>query len=167
MNMLYFAYGSNMSLSRLTKRVPSAYPIESGLLYGHKLKFHKVSKDGSGKCDAYKTGNPLDNLQGVLYKIDHAHRQLLDNIEMSGYGYQVKDVTIKTGSDKLVMAFIYYASNIKKDLKPYHWYKHHVIAGAEENELTTEYIDRIRSVESIIDPDTGRSDLQLSIYNKP
>lgn len=165
--MLYFAYGSNMSVARLTKRVPSASPIESGLLYGHKLIFHKISKDDSGKCDTYETKNPLDCLEGVLYRIDPAHRRLLDKIEMSAYGYQVKDVTIETGSDKGVLAFTYYATKIKKDLKPYHWYKHHVISGAEENDLSTEYIDKILSVESLNAPDTGRSDLQLSIYNTP
>ena len=47
------------------------------------------------------------------------------------------------------------------------WHKYHVITDAEENNLSAEYIDRNRSVESIDDPDTGRSDLQLSIYNKP
>ena len=84
--MIYFAYGSNMSVARLSKRAPSAAPIETGLLYGHKLIFHKISKDGSGKCDAFETGNPVDCLHGVLYKIDPAHRHLLDEIEMSGYG---------------------------------------------------------------------------------
>ena len=164
--MLYFAYGSNMSVTRLTKRVPSANPLETGLLYGHKLIFHKVSKDGSGKCDAYETGSPLDCLEGVIYIIDPAHRNMLDNIEISSYGYKAKIVTIEIGSDKQVQAFTYFAANIKKNLKPYHWYKHHVITGAKENDLTAEYIDRIRSVESIDDPDTDRSDLQLNIYMK-
>lgn len=47
----YFAYGSNMSFKRLKKRVKSAKPKGRGVLRCHRLEFHKVSKDRSGKCD--------------------------------------------------------------------------------------------------------------------
>jgi gamma-glutamylcyclotransferase len=53
--MYYFAYGSNMSLSRLRERVPSAEAVGCFSLNGHDLRFHKLSKDGSGKCDAFFT----------------------------------------------------------------------------------------------------------------
>lgn len=58
--MKYFAYGSNMSLLRLWQRVPSAVRIGVFTLQGHQLRFHKLGKDGSGKCDAYQTNNTLD-----------------------------------------------------------------------------------------------------------
>lgn len=53
-NILYFAYGSNMSSARLRARVPSCRPIGIAFLPGHELRFHKRSKDGSGKCDAFQ-----------------------------------------------------------------------------------------------------------------
>ena len=50
--MLYFSYGSNMSIKRIIDGVPSAKKIGVGKLLSHELKFHKVSnKDGSAKCD--------------------------------------------------------------------------------------------------------------------
>jgi hypothetical protein len=55
--MLYFAYGSNMSVSRLVARTPSAQPLGRCALRGHQLRFHKVGGDGSAKCDAFHTGN--------------------------------------------------------------------------------------------------------------
>ena len=56
-DILYFAYGSNMSSRRLKNRVESANVISTGILEKYKLKFHKISEDGSGKCDAFFTDN--------------------------------------------------------------------------------------------------------------
>ena len=39
-DILYFAYGSNMSSMRLKKRVESAEVISTGILEKYKLKFH-------------------------------------------------------------------------------------------------------------------------------
>lgn len=160
--MIYFAYGSNMSRARLIKRVPSALQRTTGYLYGHELAFHKISVDGSGKCDAFKTKNNDDYIFGVLYQIDTAHRSILDKIE--GPGYAAKDVTIKTLSNHEITAFTYYANKIDSDLKPYHWYKHHVLLGAKENNLPEKYIEKIDSVNSVDDHDNERAEKELSIY---
>ena len=50
--MLYFAYGSNLSSARMAARVPSARVVARAQLPGHALRFHKVGRDGSAKCDA-------------------------------------------------------------------------------------------------------------------
>ena len=69
--MKYFAYGSNMHPARLKARLPNILCI-SGIftLPGHTLRFHKVGKDRSAKCDAFYTGNKADHVLGVLYEID-------------------------------------------------------------------------------------------------
>ncbi len=164
--MLYFAYGSNMSAARLTARVPSASALETGLLYEHTLAFHKIGrKDGTGKCDAHHTGAPSDYLLGVIYRIDPDQRSSLDRIEGLGNGYTTKDVTVISVSNKEIKAFTYIATNINNDLKPFHWYKHHVVHGARENNLPSDYIERILLVESIDDPDQDRVKSELSIYS--
>jgi len=160
--MIYFAYGSNMSLARLRARVPSARRKGVGYLYGYTLAFHKISLDGSGKCDAFKTRSNDDYLIGILYQIDPEHRSELDKAE--GFGYNVKNIKIKTVSDEEIVAFTYCANKINTDLKPYHWYKQHVTVGAKENALPTEYIQRIESINSIDDLDTEREQRELSIY---
>ena len=48
---LNFAYGSNLLTYCLRERVPSARPVTVARLAGHSLRWHKVSMDGSGKCD--------------------------------------------------------------------------------------------------------------------
>lgn len=164
--MLYFAYGSNMSAARLTARIPSASALETGLLYEHTLAFHKPGrKDGTGKCDAHHTGALSDYLLGVIYRIDPDHRSSLDRIEGLGNGYTTKDVTVMSVSGKEIKAFTYIATNINNDLKPFHWYKHHVVHGARENNLPSDYIERILLVESIDDPDQDRVKSELSIYS--
>lgn len=161
--MLYFAYGSNMSIERLTERVPSVAPVETGRLYRHTLLFHKVGIDGSGKCNAYDTGYLADCMQGVLYEIDATGKRQLDAVEGSCCGYHVKDVTIQTHSNRQVQAFTSCAYHIGEEMKPFHWYKYHVLTGAEEHNLDPDYIEQIRCIESVADPDRNRSDAQLCI----
>ena len=165
--MLYFAYGSNMSSARLIQRVPSAVQIDIGLLHSHRIEFHKVGfRDGSAKCDAFATGNAQDFIAGVLYKIVPEQRDLLDMEEGLGHGYEVKTVNIKTLSGQNLNAFTYYATKINPALKPFHWYKHHVVWGAKEHDLPGNYVDRIISTDSIEDFNTSRVENELSVYIK-
>jgi cation transport regulator ChaC len=164
--MLYFAYGSTMSVHRLLHRVPSAVAVDTGYLYKHTLVFHKPGrKDGSGKCDAYETGRHSDFLMGVVYRINSAHKHLLDKVEGRGNGYEVKHVPIRTCRNREVSAFTYYATKTSSDLLPFHWYKEHVLYGAREHGLSPEYIQKIISTESVQDPNSDRAKEELSIYN--
>jgi len=163
--MLYFAYGSNMSSARLIKRVPSVIKKDTGLLHSHRIEFHKVGfRDSSAKCNAFQTGNADDFLAGVLYEISPEQRGLLDQEEGLGYGYEAKTVNIKTLSGHDVSAFTYYATKINPNLKPFHWYKHHVVWGAKEHGLPADYIERIVSIDSTEDSDVARVEKELSVY---
>jgi gamma-glutamylcyclotransferase len=53
--MRYFAYGSNMCSGRLRARVTCDF-VTTAKLAGYQLRFHKLSRDGSSKCDAFRTG---------------------------------------------------------------------------------------------------------------
>lgn len=81
--MLYFAYGSNMSTLRLRYRVKSAKPIGVAELEGFILRWHKKSKDGSGKCNAF----PADGraLIGVVFEFDFKEKRALDVAEGLGF----------------------------------------------------------------------------------
>ncbi len=165
--MLYFAYGSNMSMRRLRagNRAPSADRITVATLPGYRLVFHKKSADGSAKCDAYYTGRPDDFIIGVLYELRESEKRSLDIIEGLGHGYDEKEVTVITDSGPL-NAVAYFATNIDASMKPYDWYKVHVVVGAQENDLPANYLDMIDAVESVADPDRQREARELSIYVK-
>lgn len=161
--MLCFSYGSNMSARRLQARVPSARFVTVAELPGHRLRFHKAAGDGSAKCNAEETGNPDDRVLGVVYEIADREKPALDRHEALGFGYEEKQVTLVAGSDRL-QAWMYYATRINPMLKPYHWYKDHVLIGAREHGLPAEYIARIEAVSSVDDPKPERHSRELSIY---
>ncbi len=161
--MKYFAYGSNMATKRIGRRVASAQVIETCLLKQHDLRFHKKGKDNSAKCDAFYTGMSRDFIWGVLYWMDPKHKPALDHAEGRGNGYEVKIVSVTGVNGHFHRALTYYATHIEPSLKPYNWYKNHVMTGALEAGLCENYIDRIRRVESIADPDTERSKMEYGI----
>jgi hypothetical protein len=132
-------------------------------LPAHRLRFHKISKDGSGKCDAEATGNPDDRVVGVVYEISDDEKLVLDRTEGLGAGYDEKAIEVITDQGK-VTSLTYFATRVDATLKPYRWYKKHVLVGASENGLPSEYIAQIEAVETIDDPDVARSDRELAIY---
>lgn len=162
--MLYFSYGSNMSTPRLTDRVPSARAVTIAQLHKHKLKFHKKSNDGSGKCDAEYTNNAEDIVYGVVFQISASEKQELDSKEGLRNGYEEKNVSVIAQNGEVLDAVTYYATRIDSSLKPYDWYKEHVTRGAHEHNLPPEYIATIDAINSIPDPDKKRHVKELSIY---
>jgi hypothetical protein len=164
--MYYFSYGSNMSSLRLGARVPAACKVGVGVLQGHRLIFHKISnKDASAKCDAYETGDPLHQIYGVVYSMPAAERPILDRFEGLGYGYEIKEVAVEMQDGSVIDAFTYYATRVDPHLKPFHWYKEHVLRGAREHALPPSYIhQQIETVVSVDDKDRQRHERELAIY---
>lgn len=153
-----------MSNKRLQSRVPSAVKICVARLHEHRLIFHKESKDRSAKCDAAQSENSEDVVIGVVYEIHASEKLKLDKIEGRGYGYEEKTVKVKTSEYGEIEAIIYYATKINPALKPFHWYKEHVLIGARENVFPAAYIQTIELVESIVDPVPGRHEREMQIY---
>lgn len=85
-----FAYGSNMLLSRIRERVSSARSLGTAVLKGHQLRWHKASKDGSGKCDVIRSDSVDATVHGVLYEIAQHQKVELDAAEGLGNGYDEK-----------------------------------------------------------------------------
>ncbi len=120
--------------------------------------------DRSAKCDATYLKNSEDVVFGVIYEIHNSEKAKLDKIEGRGSGYEEKIVKVKTSEGEEIEAITYYATNINPALKPYHWYKEHVLIGARENHLPTAYIQAIELVESILDPKPERHEREMQIY---
>lgn len=151
-HFLYFAYGSNMLTERLTARTPSAEPQGTGVLAGYRLTFEKpsVGRSGtSGKGHIVETHQPADRVLGVVFKILKADEETLDEAEGDGYAKQNLDVETNGGVRR---ALVYVAKEKDATVRPYHWYKALVIAGAIQHGLPASYVDLIWAVESIADP---------------
>ena len=61
-------------------------------------------------------------------------------------------------------AVTYYATDIVEVLQPYCWYKHHVLAGAAEFNLPTDYVTTIEAVEMVVDEDADRRTKEIAPY---
>ena len=163
--LLYFAYGSNMSTARIRRRLASATPVAVAHLAAHVLKFHKRSVDGSAKCDIVPTRDPNDVVFGVVFQILAREKPALDQYEYLGKGYAEKSVAVVQSDGRTLAATTYYATHIDASLKPYHWYKEHVLRGAREHALPKEHIEAIASVPSTMDPNQNNHVRELSIYS--
>ncbi|HXT40654.1 MAG TPA: gamma-glutamylcyclotransferase family protein [Candidatus Angelobacter sp.] len=152
-----FAYGSNMLCSRIQdqERCPSARALGVAELHGHELKWHKRSKDGSGKCDVVQAKDKKQIVYGVLFEIAASEKSELDTAEGRGNGYEEKQVQVVFGGAPRTVS-LYAATKTDSSLKPYTWYKAFVVAGAKEHKLPSEYIRQLEAVEATQDPDRER-----------
>jgi hypothetical protein len=128
-------------------------------LPNYKLCFHKRSKDGSVKCNAFRTAEPTDVVFGAVYEIPTNEKLALDDAEGLGSGYYEEILHVLSPKDEKVSVFTYIADAafIDDSLKPYSWYKDFVLAGAEEHHLPLGYVEsRIRAVDAIPDPNPRR-----------
>lgn len=148
-----------MFTARLRFRVPSCEFVSIARLLKHQLRFHKGSKDGSSKCDAFYTGAESDVVWGVVFNIAASEKPKLDKAEGLGGGYNAHSVAVMTPSGANLEAATYLAdaSAIVQDLAPYTWYKDFVERGAAEYGLPGDYVvAAIRATKSSLDPDPQR-----------
>lgn len=152
----HFAYGSNISLARLRARCPSAVPLAVGLVRCRQLRFHKVGRDGTGKADAFMTGNPADIVRGVIYRCAVDDKHELDRCECLGDGYEEVIVDVQIG-DQVWKTFLYEAMphRIDTEILPAAWYHNHIIAGAREHAFPEAYqkmIAGFRTLDDLANP---------------
>lgn len=150
-----FAYGSNMPLARIRARCPSARALGIAELRGHELRWHKSSKDGSGKCDFVASASPEVAVFGVLYEIAGADKRALDRAEGKDFGYEEINVDLLCGQEP-VKAKAYRATSTDPALRPYTWYRALVIAGAREHGLPDSYVAGLEAVLADEDADEVR-----------
>ncbi|CAM2069667.1 Gamma-glutamylcyclotransferase [Sulfidibacter corallicola] len=156
--MLYFAYGSNLLIERLQARTPSAGEAGTGILRGFRLEFHKIGTDASAKCDAFETGDETDLVYGVLYRLSDADRNVLDEIEGVGHGYEVIEVDVETTAGAVtVFTYVVDPAYMNPELPPYRWYKAFVLEGARQHGFPEAYVAAIDAVPAIADPDVERA----------
>jgi len=163
-NLLYFAYGSNMSVPRIQARIPGAEFVSVAGLREHRLTFSKPGSDDSGKCDALFTGRDDDLVYGVVYLITPQEKLILDHYEGLGVHYLVKSARVLSYNSGDLDVFLYVATEVLENLKPYSWYKRHVLHGAIEAGLPEPYRQYISDIIASEDPDPERNARETVIY---
>ncbi|MEY9829736.1 gamma-glutamylcyclotransferase [Sinorhizobium fredii] len=162
-----FAYGSNMPTARIRARCASARFVGVAELSGYQLRWHKKSKDGSGKCDIVRTDRLGASVFGVLYEIASSEKADLDRAEGLGSGYDETEIEVHRGAERLIVkAYVASSDAVVPTLKPYTWYRALAVAGAKEHGLPTDYIAGLESVPANDDPDRARHDRRMRLVGE-
>lgn len=140
---------------RLKERVSSAKPLAAIEIPNHKLTFHKISKDGSGKCNLWEKKGAV--AYGVMYEMERGDLDKLNEIEGFGKGYRLYQTKVmQDGHLYIPLIYIAETACIDTTLSPYDWYRDIVLAGAMHHQFPADYIDGIRHTPSTRDPDQKR-----------
>lgn len=108
MSKYYIAYGSNLNVSQMKKRCPTARVVGTGIIEDYELLF-KGSKTGGYLTIEKAEGK---SLPVAIWKVTETDEQALDRYEGYPTFYYKTDVEInikgiKTGSEYRKKAFVY------------------------------------------------------------
>ena len=151
----YFAYGSNMHFGRMIERLSRVRFLETAILGEHTIRFHKLGRDRSGKCNVVT--DPERHVAGAIYRLEAKAFSLLDRIEGSGYR-RMPIVVRGIRSARRYRANCYVAKTvaIEESLIPYDWYRDIVVDGARCLGLAGDYVEWLRSFPAQTDPNRLR-----------
>ena len=95
---LYFAYGSNLSLSQMQDRCKMSVPITPAVLKGYKLTF-KHNKRGNGVADIVKEDG--SEVLGALYAVSKSDVKSLDKFEGHPHVYVRQQVEVQANGEQV------------------------------------------------------------------
>ena len=155
MAVLYFAYGSNMSLAQMRQRCPASPAVGIGLLDGYRLVFPRYS--AKRKCGAASIEpHPSEEVWGVIYDMDPADLNALDRHE--GYdpqraahlnSYNRHNVRVLRDGAGESECLTYVATVQPGTFHPSAHYHGLICAGAVENGLPQSYIQKLREITTL------------------
>ena len=157
LDVLYFAYGSNLCLRRMRGRASSVRRIAAATLPDYALRWSKIGVDGSGKCTIAISPRDAVGVHGVLYRLSAEEKAELDVVEGLGTGYDEISVTVRTpAGPREATTYVAATTHVDDSLRPYSWYRDLVVAGAVESGFPDDYVRRIATAEAQQDPDAHR-----------
>jgi hypothetical protein len=126
---LYLAYGSNLNMSQMAYRCPTAKPVGAAMIYGWELCFR-------GVADIIKSDDPQMVLPVGIWEISPADEYALDEYE----GYR-PDKPRKGLYDKIKVAGIMTYQMTRRDIaKPGQAYFKTILQGYRDFGLDTNYL---------------------------
>jgi|GEM_PF-5892718 len=120
--IFYFAYGSNMSASRMEKRVSTFSLRVAARIYGWELHFNKTAKDDPtrGYANIIPSNNKESVVEGVLYEVTPEAITILDRREgyPDHYGKEELEVILADGSTCKALVYIANPDKVNTGLTP-------------------------------------------------
>jgi gamma-glutamylcyclotransferase (GGCT)/AIG2-like uncharacterized protein YtfP len=126
----YFAYGSNMSVTRMIKRGVTPLSRTQGILNNYVLKFNKKSSKGDWSFANIEESEG-DAVEGIIFEIRESHLEKLDKFEGAPVHYRREKINVSSCGNK-IECITYIAQNdyIVEGLKPTDDYMKFLIEGS-------------------------------------
>jgi gamma-glutamylcyclotransferase (GGCT)/AIG2-like uncharacterized protein YtfP len=143
--MLYFAYGSNMERVQMKRLCPGGRFVSTAKLKDYELAFTKMSTSwGGGVADLRPAKGKV--VEGVLWEITDNDLKALDDYEGYPSAYIRRSVAVEKPSGEKVTAIAYFVAKPVREYVPSKRYMSALIQGAEEHDLSPEYIAFLEGV---------------------
>lgn len=146
--MIYFAYGSNMNLMQMRSRCPASRKIGNAVLYGYEICFPRKSSSRQGKGVASICENSRSYIEGVLFELTSSDLDRLDELEGVPHSYTRKPIKVLLNDGREIIGETYFANSMEGNpFRPSKKYMEIIIQGAIENELSKDYIEKLKQIE--------------------
>ena len=136
--MRTFAYGSNLSVPRMSERCPSATIAGVGRLPGHRLTFNRYSDGWKGGV-ADVVPDPASEVWGVVWDLSPSDMSALDDYEGYPAAYTRIETTIELRSGQRVDAWVYTVVEKSSFVAPRPEYLKIILDSAEAFAFPEEY----------------------------
>ena len=146
---LYFAYGSNLSLTQIKLRCPAFKTIGTAALSNHRVV---CNKKGKNSVDFYAGifCSPGDEVLGALYQLTEEDITRLDAIEGCNDGgkHYIRnemDFFVRNReTGQVINAFTYFVSKPVAPQKPTSEYAAKIFQGCRDHRFPDEYVKNLR-----------------------
>jgi gamma-glutamylcyclotransferase (GGCT)/AIG2-like uncharacterized protein YtfP len=131
----YFAYGSNMNVSQMARRCPSAACRGNACLAGHDFL---INQRGFGTI----VPDSQSTVHGLLWTLSDPDIASLDEYEGIAVGYYRKEHLAVSFAGETIVAMIYVATDSSPGI-PEPAYIELIVAAATARGLSTDYVRRL------------------------
>jgi gamma-glutamylcyclotransferase len=134
--------------------------VSIGEMRGAGLRFHKIGRDGSGKCNVVTAGEYEETVLGAVYRLTRNQVRALDGFESLGQGYErhVTDICFPSGGIGRCFTYVAMPEFIDERLAPFSWYTALVALGARYHGFPQEYIAKLERQPGAADPRALRAE---------
>ena len=127
----YFAYGSNMDMSRLSTRGVNPITRSKGTLKNQKLKFNKKASAGDWSFANIEPSEG-DSVEGLVFDIKEGDLKLLDKFEGAPRHYRREILIVETYTEEInCITYIAQPEHIVEGLLPQKDYIQFLINGSK------------------------------------
>ena len=126
----YFAYGSNMDMSRLSNRGVNPITRNKGTLKNWKLKFNKKASAGDWSFANIEPSEG-DTVEGLVFTIKESDLKLLDKFEGAPRHYRREILIVETYTEEIkCITYVAQPEHIMEGLLPLEEYMDFLIKGS-------------------------------------